>query len=159
MPDNLTETQRRYCMSRVRNADTDLERAVRGGLHRRGLRFRKHVRELPGRPDVVFPSARVVVFVDGDFWHGYRFPEWSGTLSSFWRNKIETTRIRDRRNFARLRRDGWLVIRLWQHEVKRDLERILDVVEAAVACRLPDGPRGDGTPQRKTKPAKAKIVN
>ena len=134
--DNLTKAQRSHCMAQVRTADTDLERAVRTGLHRRGLRFRKHVRALPGRPDVVFGSARVVVFVDGDFWHGYRFPLWKHTLSEFWQHKIAVNRARDRRNFARLRSNGWRVIRIWQHDVKQRLEQHLNAIETIVRSRV-----------------------
>src|SRR5437870_5476979 len=81
--DNLTTHQRSYCMSRVRNRDTDLEAMVRSELFRRGWRFRKHVSSLPGTPDIVFPSHCLAVFIDGDFWHGYRFPQWKGNLSPF----------------------------------------------------------------------------
>jgi DNA mismatch endonuclease (patch repair protein) len=109
-------------MSRVKNKDTDIEKLVRSELHRRGYRFRKHVRELPGTPDIVFPKAKVAVFVDGDFWHGYRFPQWEFTMSYFWRTKIRKNRDRDRKNFAKLRKMGWRVIRLWKHQVKRDLD-------------------------------------
>lgn len=105
---------------------------VRSGLHCRGLRFRKHVRTLPGNPDVVFSRARVAVFVDGDFWHGYRFPRWQDKLTVFWRNKIGHNRRRDRANFRRLRRQGWTVIRLWGHEVLRDVAQCVTRVEAAV---------------------------
>ncbi len=108
-------------MSRVKSKDTGLETIVRTELFKRGLRFRKHVAELPGRPDIVFPVARLAVFLDGDFWHGYRFPIWRHTLTRFWRIKIENNRNRDRRNFAKLRRMGWNVLRIWQHEVERDL--------------------------------------
>ena len=73
MSDNLTPTQRSYCMSRVKGKDTSIERLVRSELHKRGFRFRKHVKTLPGKPDIVFPKAKVAVFVDGDFWHGYDF--------------------------------------------------------------------------------------
>src|SRR5688500_10604715 len=112
MSDNLTPQQRSYCMSRVKNRDTDLETAIRCGLHRRGLRFRKHVRLLAGSPDLVFPTARLAVFIDGDFWHGYRFPQWRRKLSPFWQAKIATNRDRDRRNFRKLRRNGWTVMRV-----------------------------------------------
>lgn len=132
MPDNLTPQQRSYCMSRVKGRDTGLERLVRSELHKRGLRFRKHVKELPGRPDVVFPRARVVVFIDGDFWHGYRLPAWEENLSEFWRRKIHRNRERDKSNFAKLRVRGWSVIRLWQHEVERDLAGCIERVVAAV---------------------------
>lgn len=92
----------------------------------RGYRFRKHVKGLPGKPDIVFVKARLVVFLDGDFWHGYRFPEWEKTLSKFWRDKIGETRKRDQRNFAKLRRMGWRVIRVWEHSIENDLDGVLD---------------------------------
>ncbi|MGK7345039.1 MAG: very short patch repair endonuclease [Candidatus Nitrospinota bacterium M3_3B_026] len=136
MPDNLTPEQRSYCMSRIKGKDTGLEVRVRSALHRRGLRFRKHVKELPGKPDIVFSKARVAVFVDGDFWHGYRFPMWKNSLSHFWRKKIQTNRERDQRNFRLLRSRDWRVIRLWQHQVESDLESCIDAIAAAVSNRL-----------------------
>jgi len=136
MADNLTREQRSYCMARVKGRDTGLEQLIRSGLHKRGFRFRKHVKGLPGRPDIVFAEARVAIFIDGDFWHGYRFPRWSATLSDFWKQKIQGNRERDRRNFRRLRGMGWRVNRLWQHEVERDLEGCLKEVMSAVANRL-----------------------
>jgi DNA mismatch endonuclease (patch repair protein) len=122
-------------MTRVRTKDTDIEQAVRSALHRRGFRFRKHVRDLPGRPDIVFPRARVAVFVDGDFWHGYDFKTWCDNLSDFWRRKIEANVARDQRNSLALTKDGWQVIRLWKHQVKRDLESCVDLVATAVLER------------------------
>lgn len=132
MPDNLTPAQRSYMMSRVRSKDTAPELAIRKLAHARGLRFRKHCRWLPGCPDLVFVRSRVVVFVDGDYWHGWRFPAWRDNLGVYWRQKIERNRRRDVRNFRRLRRDGWFVIRLWEHDVKRDPERCVDRIVAAV---------------------------
>src|SRR5262245_25069068 len=101
MADNLSRAARSYCMSRVRSRDTAPELALRSALHRQGFRFHTHVKDLPGRPDIVLTSARVAVFVDGDFWHGYRFPAWEMTLAPFWRNKIAGNRRRDQRNFQR----------------------------------------------------------
>ena len=107
-------------MSRVRNRDTDIERLVRSGLHKRGFRFNKHVKALPGTPDIVFPKVKVAVFIDGDFWHGYRFPSWENKVSDFWKEKIRKNRDRDRKNFQKLSNMGWKVIRLWKHQVKND---------------------------------------
>ena len=121
MADNLTKKQRSYCMSRVRVHDTNLELEIQTELRKRGLRFRRNVSTLPGKPDIVFPVQKLAVFVDGDFWHGYRFPRWQRTQSKFWQVKIEKNRNRDRRNFAKLRRMGWRVLRIWQHQVKRDV--------------------------------------
>lgn len=119
-------------MSQVRNKDTDLESLIRSTLFRRGWRFRKHVAALPGKPDIVFSRHRVAVFVDGDFWHGYRFSQWNGKLSEFWKIKIEKNRARDQKNFCKLRRLGWRVIRLWQHDIKKDLDRCIDRIESVL---------------------------
>ena len=132
MPDNLTPEQRSYCMSRIKGKDTGLEMRVRSALHRRGLRFRKHVKDLPGKPDVVFRKARVAVFVDGDFWHGYRFPSWEDKVSDFWKKKINRNRERDTANHRKLRQMEWTVIRLWQHEVEEDFDACIDRILAAV---------------------------
>lgn len=130
--DRLTPAQRSYCMSRIRGFDTTPEVAVRRELRRHRLRYRKNVMSLPGRPDVVFPSAQVAVFVDGDFWHGYRYPSWKRRLTASWRAKIERNRARDRRNYAALRRRGWRVVRIWEHEVKTDVRGCVRRVIAAL---------------------------
>jgi DNA mismatch endonuclease, patch repair protein len=119
--DRLTREQRSVLMSRVRTKDTDLERLVRSELHRRGFRFRKHLKHLPGCPDLVLTRHKIAVFIDGDFWHGYRLPEWEQRLQPFWRAKLRRNRERDLSNFRKLRRRGWRVVRLWQHELKKDL--------------------------------------
>ncbi len=121
MADRHTRAQRSYNMSRIRGFDTSLEVVVRRELRRHGLRFKANVMSLPGRPDVVFPSAKLIVFIDGDFWHGFRYPVWKRRLLPFWKAKIERNRARDLRNFATLRRRGWRVLRIWEHQVKNDL--------------------------------------
>jgi DNA mismatch endonuclease (patch repair protein) len=83
------------------------------------------VGNLPGKPDIVFPKERVVVCLDGDFWHGYRFPQWKHKYPKFWQDKIGTTRKRDQRNFAKLRRMGWRVIRIWEHSIEKDLDGVV----------------------------------
>lgn len=132
MADNKTREQRSWNMSRIRGMNTSPERVIRKLAYSRGLRYRTHIMSLPGRPDMVFTAAKVVVFIDGDFWHGWRFPSWRGRLSPFWQAKIDRNRRRDRLNFARLRRAGWTVVRIWEHEVKRDpvacVRRIEDVL-------------------------------
>lgn len=136
MIDNLTPLQRSYCMSRVKGKDTGLERLVRTALQKQGLKFRKHVKELPGKPDIVFPQARVVVFIDGDFWHGYRFPVWESKLSEFWRRKIRSNRERDRKNFRKLRSRKWRVVRLWQHQIESNLNGCIKKIIKCVENRL-----------------------
>lgn len=130
--DNLNPKQRSYCMSRVKGKDTSLEKIVRAALHKKGLRFRKHNTKLPGKPDIIFPKVKLVVFLDGDFWHGYRFPQWEHNLPKFWRKKIGETRKRDQRNFSKLRRMGWHVIRIWEHSIEKDLEGVVKRISHGV---------------------------
>jgi DNA mismatch endonuclease (patch repair protein) len=130
--DNLTSQQRSHTMSRIRSTNTKPELIVRRLAHARGLRFRIHQRSLRGCPDLVFSTAKVVVFIDGDFWHGWRFPLWRSKLSSYWKAKIARNRERDRSNFRLLRRQGWQVIRIWEHQIKRDVRPCLDRIERAV---------------------------
>ncbi|MBS0222177.1 MAG: very short patch repair endonuclease [Proteobacteria bacterium] len=132
MTDNLTSAQRSYCMSRVKGKNTQLEMRVRSALHRLGLRYRVHVRELPGRPDIVFARSKVIVFIDGDFWHGYKFPLWKNKMAPFWQKKIGNTRQRDLKNHRRLRTRGWRVIRVWQHELERDFGGAIARIATAV---------------------------
>lgn len=132
MPDNLTPDQRSYCMSRIKGKDTGLETRVRSELHKRGFRFRKHLKELPGKPDVVFTKAKVAVFIDGDFWHGYRFSTWEHKVSDFWKTKISKNRKRDAKNHRQLRKMGWTVIRLWQHDLNRNFESCIEKIIDAI---------------------------
>ena len=133
MADNLTPEQRSYCMSRVKGKNTKIETIVRSELHRLGFRFRKHVKELPGKPDVVFTKAKVAVFIDGDFWHGYRFPTWEHKVSDYWKTKISKNRERDTKNHRKLREMGWKVVRLWQHDLERNFE---DSIKRVVSGRV-----------------------
>ena len=120
MVDNLTAEQRRKAMQAVKGRNTSLERVMATAFRLQGWRYRRNLAELPGKPDFVFKSARVAVFVDGDFWHGWRFPPWKQNLPKFWQQKIERNRRRDQRNFRLLRRLGWKVLRVWGHEVQRN---------------------------------------
>jgi DNA mismatch endonuclease (patch repair protein) len=122
MTDNLTPKQRSYTMSRIRSVNTNAELLLRSALHRRGYRFRLHASALPGKPDIVFPSKRVAVFIDGDFWHGWKFAQWREKLAPYWKDKIEGNRRRDGRTRRTLRRAGWTLVRLWEHEVEQDLD-------------------------------------
>ena len=119
-------------MSRVKGRDTGLETRVRSELHKSGFRFRKHLRELPGKPDIVFTRARVAVFLDGDFWHGFEFSTWQHTVSPFWQAKISKTIERDRKSDRQLHDMGWTVLRLWQHEVEQDFEASIKHITSKV---------------------------
>ena len=108
-----------------RARDTKPELLLRRELHKLGLRYRIDVRELAGRPDVVFPPARIAVFCDGDFWHGRDWPRLREQLASranagYWTSKIEYNRRRDEEVSGRLRAECWTVLRFWESEIRRD---------------------------------------
>ncbi|MEM9417689.1 MAG: DNA mismatch endonuclease Vsr [Planctomycetota bacterium] len=125
MVDKLTKERRSWNMSRIRGTDTKPERVVRSVLHRMGYRFRLHRRELPGKPDIVLPRYKTVVFVHGCYWHrhkGCRLAYTPKTRVEFWNTKFTANVERDRRNVRELEQSGWKVIIVWECEtVDRDL--------------------------------------
>lgn len=126
--DFMSPETRSSVMRRIRGRDTLPERLVGEAFRLRGLTWEGHSRDLPGRPDFVFRDSRVIVFVDGDFWHGWRFPQWRDKLSEAWEDKIAANRARDSRNRRRLRREGWQVVRLWEHQIHANLEKAINRV-------------------------------
>jgi DNA mismatch endonuclease, patch repair protein len=126
MPERLTAQERSRNMSRVKGRDTGPELLVRSVVHRLGYRFRLHGKELPGRPDLVLPRHRKVVFVHGCFWHGHRGCRRAARPSTnreFWDRKIEGNIARDAKNVRELRRQGWKVLVVWQCAMK-DVEAL-----------------------------------
>jgi DNA mismatch endonuclease, patch repair protein len=108
-------------MSGIHGRDTRPEMLVRRYLHGQGFRYRLHVRSLQGKPDIVLPKYRLVVFVHGCFWHrhgGCRFATTPASNATFWRNKFTENAERDRRNIDRLVRDGWRVVVIWECGIK-----------------------------------------
>lgn len=133
--DKLTQEQRSFNMSRIRGRDTGPELTLRKALHARGLRYRVHVRNLPGTPDIVFPTRRVVVFVNGCFWHGHDCP--SGVMPKtnevFWQDKIARTRARDRLVEDALQRDGWRTLNVWECALRgRARLNLVDLVDKII---------------------------
>ncbi len=136
MADVVDAATRSRMMSGIRGRNTQPELIVRRGLHSRGYRYRLHVRHLPGRPDLVFPSRRAVVFVHGCFWHGHACPlfSWPSTRRDWWRQKIEATRARDSRVRSELADMGWRQLRVWECALKGtrrlELHTLLDQIAA-----------------------------
>ena len=112
-------------MAAIRSANTKPELRVRSALHALGFRFRLHRKDLPGRPDIVLPKYRTVIFVHGCFWHCHRCKYGSvvpATRAEFWAAKRAGNVARDRRNAAALRRLGWRVIVLWECKLRTDAD-------------------------------------
>lgn len=119
MVDIVGPKKRSEIMRRVRSKDTGPELALRRYLHSKGLRYRLHVKELPGQPDIVFPARRSVILVHGCFWHGHdcrRGRNQPKSRLDYWRPKIEANRNRDERVAKELRRLGWRVLVVWECE-------------------------------------------
>jgi DNA mismatch endonuclease (patch repair protein) len=131
-------------MAAVRNRDNKAEVLLRKQLWNTGLRYRLHTKNLVGRPDMVFASARLVVFVDGDFWHARGLVEdgekaFRSTLRTarqdWWVAKLRRNAERDAEVNALLESEGWRVLRFWESEVHRDLRRVASIVTDAVQSR------------------------
>ena len=135
MNDVLTREQRRRCMSRNRSWDTRPELTLRRAIWAAGARYRVRSK-LPGRPDIVFCGPKVAVFVDGCFWHGCPIhSKRPGTNRSYWIDKIEGNRRRDVRVTESLKEIGWTVVRVWEHDIKTDLDAAARAVLEIVQCR------------------------
>jgi len=132
--DHVTPQQRSKIMAAVRSKDTEPELLVRRALHAHGYRFRLHRRDLPGTPDLVFPSRKSVIFVNGCFWHGHDCP--AGTLPAtrrdFWKDKISRNKTRDVENRRKLEASGWHVLVVWECDLRQPqpLDRIVSWLEA-----------------------------
>ena len=125
-------------MRRVRGRDTSLELALRRALWKRGLRYRLHVASLPGTPDIVFPTERIAVFCDGDFWHGRDWPSRRDKLArgsnpDYWIPKIKANRRRDRRVDRLLAALQWRGVRVWESEMRREPERVANRIARVLA--------------------------
>lgn len=120
MPDIVDPVTRSRMMAGIRGRNTKPEILIRSLLHRQGFRFRLHVRNLPGKPDMVFPRYRAVVFVHGCFWHGHDCPlfKWPDTRPEFWREKIGRNQSNDNRTRTALITAGWRVGVVWECAIR-----------------------------------------
>ena len=131
-------------MSAIKSKDTEPELLLRKALWKDGFRYRVNDRKLPGKPDIVFSRAKIVVFCDGDFWHGHNwairdlssFEEELASYSEFWRQKIIGNVERDRKNTSLLEEAGWLVIRLWESDIRTKTDECIAKIEDAYFTRI-----------------------
>ena len=136
--DDLTPEQRRKNMRAIRSKDTTIELALRKALWQRGIRYRKNYKGLIGKPDIVIIKYRIAVFCDSDFWHGYDWENKKSRIKSnqnYWIPKIERNMKRDREVTPALVEQGWIVLRFWEHTIRKELEECVDDIQEAVDVR------------------------
>lgn len=110
-------------MSSIRSKNTGIEKIVFSFLRRRKIYFQQHYSRIPGKPDVAVPSKKLALFINGDFWHGYRFSLWKRRIPKiYWRTKIESNIARDKKRYAFLKRRGWSIMRVWGHNLLKKPE-------------------------------------
>ena len=127
-------------MSSIPSKNTEPELILRRALWRENLRYRVNYKKLPGKPDIVFTKYRVVVFCDGDFWHGHNWAirglasleEELAGYSDFWRSKILRNMERDAEVNQALKSDGWTVIRIWESDIRSDVSECVRLVKDAL---------------------------
>ena len=136
MTDHITPEHRSWNMSRIKGKDTEIEIKVRSWLFSKGFRFRKNDKRYPGKPDIVLPKYRTVVFINGCFWHrhvGCKYATMPKTRTEYWKEKFERNVENDRLHRSQLEQMGWNVITVWECELKADkLSKTLDRIERQI---------------------------
>lgn len=127
-----TKEQRSYNMSRVKSKNTLPEKTMFKALRKAGIKFSKHNKKLPGKPDISIVEKKIAVFINGEFWHGKNFSILKKTIPQFWVEKIGKNIKRDRENYRRLSVTRWKIVKLWGRDVKKTpkkaLEKILNLL-------------------------------
>lgn len=143
MVDIVDSITRSRMMAAVKSSNTKPELQIRQILHKRGFRFRLHEKKLPGKPDIVLPKYRAVIFINGCFWHGHdncRFFKLPATRTDFWKEKISKNKFNDANAIASLLASNWRVCIIWQckiRELKKDLTGLADIVSKFIKGQEP----------------------
>ncbi|MCR4699227.1 MAG: very short patch repair endonuclease [Bacilli bacterium] len=129
------DSNKKHNVSNIKGKDTSIELILRHALYKEGYRYRKNVKTLPGSPDIVLCKYKIAIFCDGDFFHGYDLTKTESLLKKnkdFWSNKIETNRKRDNKIDEELVSLGYIVLRYWEHEIKHDLDKVINDINLHV---------------------------
>lgn len=133
-----TSEQISYNMSRVKNKDSDIEIMLRKKLRERGIIYRKNVRKIYGNPDIAFIGLKIAVFCDSEFWHGFDWENRKKDFKSnqeFWIPKIERNIERDKEVTEKLESEGWIVLRFWGKEIKKETDKCADIIQETIKER------------------------
>lgn len=134
MADIFTPEKRSWVMSRIRGTNTKIDLRMNEMLDSTRYKFEMYPKMF-GKPDFILPRKRIVIFCDGDFWHGYKYHEKKRPAKKFWRDKIERNMRRDVAVSRRLRCDGWSVLRFWEHDIERNPEKCMRKISGKVRSR------------------------
>jgi DNA mismatch endonuclease (patch repair protein) len=133
--DCLTPEQRRKAMSHIRSNNTSIEIQLRKALWKEGIRYRKNLKTLPGSPDIAITKYKIAIFCDGEFWHG---KDWENkkdsikTNRNYWIPKIDRNIVRDNKVEKKLENMGWVVLRYWGNEIKKNLEDCVNEIKETI---------------------------
>ena len=130
MTDIFTPEKRSWVMSRIRSRDTKIEKSMASLLRKNKIHYRRFPRVF-GSPDFIV-EKKILVFCDGDFWHGYGYGKKKRPRKKFWRDKIERNMGRDRKVTRKLRADGWSVVRLWEHDIERRSQSCIERIRKSL---------------------------
>lgn len=147
--DKHSKAVRSYNMSRIRSTNSKPEEMVRKYLFAQGFRYRKNDKRYPGKPDIVLPKYKTIIFVNGCFWHMHdcgRFV-WPSSNEDFWRRKIQRNIERDAEQVSKLRSDGWKVIVVWECELKKS---VANTRLTQLAAEIRNGPRQNDLEKERT---------
>jgi len=126
--DVFTPEKRSWVMSRIRGTNTKIDLKMKKMLTKNKIKFEMYPKMF-GNPDFVLKRKKIIIFCDGDFWHGYKYHEKKRLAKKFWRDKIETNMERDKRISRKLRRDGWSVLRFWEHDIEKNPDKCMKRIE------------------------------
>lgn len=130
--DIFTKEQRSKNMKAIKCKDTKIEIILRKALWHKGYRYKKICKDVYGKPDIVLKKQKIAIFCDSKFWHGYDWQNQKKTIKSnrdFWIPKIESNILRDKKVNEVLKQNGWTVLRFWEHEIKKDINNCILLIE------------------------------
>ena len=130
--DDLTPEQRRKCMSHIRSSNTSIEVLLRKALWHEGIRYRKNLKTLPGKPDIAITKYKIAIFCDGELWHGKNWKSKKNNIKTnrdYWIKKIERNISRDNDIEKQLENMGWIVLRFWGEEIKKNLVNCVNEIK------------------------------
>jgi DNA mismatch endonuclease (patch repair protein) len=131
-----TTEQRSMLMSKIKSKDTKPEVLFRKALWKLGFRYKKHDKKFPGNPDIILIKYKLIIFIDGEFWHGYNWVEKKNKIKTnrdFWIPKIERNMQRDLENKIKLENLGFTVFRFWEHQIKKDIDYCISLIKGHIS--------------------------